>query len=182
MEYAQKEISTFRIAMRGGDCQAANTLVQSRLTDPQLDQRVRVALELLLKGCGTNDSAITIRHVPRVVNMSLSRFRHLFKAEMGLSPTQLLKVQRLCRARSLLLTTFLSVKQIIAGIGVHDVSHFVKDYHAAFGESTTQTRVTKVASTTAAIMAKIRGIEIRFSPDLMRPRSRVVNGEMWFCG
>ena len=155
MEYEHKEISTFRIAMKGGDSEAANTLVQSRLSDPQLDQRVRVALELLLEDCCVHGGSITIRNVLRVVNMSPSRFRHLFKAETGFSPTQLFKVQRLCRARGLLLTTFLSVKQITAAVGANDVSHFnLNDYHAAFGETPTQTRRTKGASATVAKFAK----------------------------
>jgi transcriptional regulator GlxA family with amidase domain len=154
MEYEHKEITTFRVAMRGGDSEAVNTLVQSRLTDPHLDQRVRVALELLLEDCCLHGGSITIHNVLRVVNMSPSRFRHLFKAETGFSPTQLFKFQRLCRARSFLLTTFLSVKQITAAIGTNDVSHFVNDYHAAFGETPTQTRRAKRASTAVAKVAK----------------------------
>lgn len=74
------------------------------------------------------------------VNLSPSRLQHLFKAETGVSLTQHLKALRLERARELLETTFLSVKQIMTTAGLKNKSHFVKDFKKAYGMTPTQYR------------------------------------------
>jgi|SRR5882724_4934389 len=136
----RQDTKTFREVMTLRDLEATSIFVQSRLSDPRVDQRIRVALQLLTQDDCARPHATVMSHVLRVLNMSASRFRHLFKSETGLSPTQLFKVRRLQKAHTLLRTTFLSVKQITATLGVNDVSHFINDYHAAFGETPTQTR------------------------------------------
>lgn len=75
-----------------------------------------------------------------LVNLSASRLQHLFKAETGMSLTQYLKSLRLERARELLETTFLSVKQIMTTAGLNNKSHFVKDFKKAYGMSPTRYR------------------------------------------
>ena len=75
-----------------------------------------------------------------LVNLSPSRLQHLFKAETGMSLTQYLKSLRLERARELLETTFLSVKQIMTTAGLTNKSHFVKDFKKAYGMTPTQYR------------------------------------------
>ena len=67
------------------------------------------------------------------VNLSPSRFHQLFKDEMGMPPARYLRQLRLERARLLLETTHLSVKQVMAGVGVSDESHFVRDFKKAYG-------------------------------------------------
>ncbi len=120
--------------------QSTTTFSLSWLSDPHVDQRIRVALKLLTQHECTRPDSTMISHVLKILNLSGSRFRHLVKSETGSSLTQLFKEQRLRKARTLLKTTFLSVKQITALVGVNDVSHFTNDYHAAFGETPTQTR------------------------------------------
>lgn len=127
--------------------QSTTTFSLSWLSDPRVDQRIRVALKLLTQNECTRPDSTMISHVLKVLNLSGSRFRHLFKSETGLSLTQLFKEQRLRKARTLLKTTFLSVKQITGLVGVNDVSHFTKDYHAAFGETPTQTRRDQTSKT-----------------------------------
>jgi hypothetical protein len=39
------------------------------------------------------------------------------------------------KAKELLETTFLSVKEVIAAVGISDLSHFVRDYKERYGES-----------------------------------------------
>jgi AraC family transcriptional regulator, arabinose operon regulatory protein len=130
---------------------STTTFLSPRLSDPHVDRRIRVALQLLTQDdCARPDSTM-INHVLKVLNLSGSRFRHLFKSETGLSLTQLFKEQRLRKARTLLKTTFLSVKQITALLRVNDVSHFTNDYHAAFGETPTQTRRNQISKTRQTI-------------------------------
>ena len=89
-----------------------------------------------------------LRQVPkpsqlaRVVNLSPSRFNHLFKTEIGTSPLQYLKVLRMERAKVLLTNTFLSVKEIMASVGVNDPSHFVREFKKNCGLTPSQYRRT----------------------------------------
>jgi len=85
-----------------------------------------------------------IAHVSDIaadLNLSSSRFRHLFKQELGLSPKRYLKLTRLNRAKKLLENSFLRVKEITTVLGVNDVSHFVRDYKAFYRQTPSQTRV-----------------------------------------
>ena len=69
------------------------------------------------------------------VNLSLSRFTLIFRAATGHSPAQYLRLVRLDRARLLLDTTFLSVKEVRALVGINDASHFTRDFARAYGAS-----------------------------------------------
>jgi YesN/AraC family two-component response regulator len=76
-----------------------------------------------------------------VVNLSTSRLRYLFKREIGVAPGHYLKAFRLERARELLETTFLSVKEIIRSIGVKDQSHFIREFKKFYGLTPAQYRI-----------------------------------------
>ena len=69
------------------------------------------------------------------LNLSESRLRHLFKKEMGISPVQYLKKQRMLKAKELLEKTYLSVKEVMLRVGISDQSHFVKDFKKVYGLS-----------------------------------------------
>jgi AraC family transcriptional regulator of arabinose operon len=98
------------------------------------DKRIMRAIELL-----THNSS-TVSDVAVDVNLSSSRFRHLFKKELNVSPTRYLKTSRLLRAKILVEGSFLRIKEIAALLGVNDVSHFVRDYKAYYGQTPSQTR------------------------------------------
>lgn len=68
-----------------------------------------------------------------LVDLSPSRFRHLFKQETGLSPVQYLKTLRLQKAELMLRTTFLPLKQILTQLGIGSMNHFVNDFRKARG-------------------------------------------------
>lgn len=75
-----------------------------------------------------------------LVNLSPSRFRHLFKLETGSSPAQYLKDLRLRKAGSMLRTTFLTVKQILKQVGLGSNAHFVRDFRKLHGMTPTAYR------------------------------------------
>jgi len=102
-----------------------------------MDRRIRAAVELL----HTNlCSHISIADVARSVNMSRSRFGHLFKMEMSQSPAQYLRTLRMKEAQRMLSETFLSVKEIRARLGNLDRSHFSREFEKFSGFTPTEFR------------------------------------------
>jgi AraC-like DNA-binding protein len=71
----------------------------------------------------------------RSVNLSVWRFCHVFRAEVGMSPIQYLRFLRMERAKYLLESSFLSIKEIGHIVGLKDESHFVRDFKKAYGLS-----------------------------------------------
>ena len=78
--------------------------------------------------------------IAKLVNISPSRLRHMFKAETGISVARHLKTIRMQKAKELLETTFLSVKEIMARVGMSDESHFVRDFKKEYGMTPSQYR------------------------------------------
>jgi AraC-like DNA-binding protein len=107
-------------------------------TDKSCDLRVQRALAVLLDERSHRPGRMT--QIASSFNLSLSRFRHLFKEETGFPPEQYLKLAKLCRARELMKHSALRVKEVAAVVGISDVSHFVRDYKALHGETPTYTR------------------------------------------
>ena len=83
-----------------------------------------------------------IRGLAALVNLSPSRFRHLFKQETGTTPAQYLKDMRLVKAEKMLRTTFLSIKQILKQVGIASNAHFVRDFRRKYGTTPTAYRRT----------------------------------------
>jgi AraC family transcriptional regulator, arabinose operon regulatory protein len=99
------------------------------------DARVIRALELIHR-----DKSIPADSIAAVVNLSLSRFRHLFKRETGMSVRYYQKLVRMEQARELLKNSFLRVKEIAAALSIGDISHFTRDYKALYTQTPSQTR------------------------------------------
>ena len=76
----------------------------------------------------------------RRVGLSPSRLRHLFKAEVGMSPTQYHKVLRMEEAKELIGTTFLSIKEIRRRVGIKDKNQFTRDFKRFYGITPAQCR------------------------------------------
>ena len=76
------------------------------------------------------------------VNLSPSRFRHLFKQETGTTPAQYVKEVRLRRAAKLLRNTFLTIKQILKQVNLGSNAHFVHDFRKLYGITPTAYRRT----------------------------------------
>lgn len=95
-----------------------------------MDQRIRTAIALMEKHLHRD---LSLEELARSVNLSASRFRHLFKAETGIAPAQYLKVIRMRRARELIKTTHLTMKQVMSRVGVRDRRYFAKDFKRIYG-------------------------------------------------
>jgi len=95
-----------------------------------MDQRVRAAIDFM----NTNlHRKITPIEIAQAVRLSPSHLRYLFRTETDTSLAHYLKELRLQRAKHLLETTFMSVKEIAATVGLTSVPHFVSDFEKAHG-------------------------------------------------
>jgi transcriptional regulator GlxA family with amidase domain len=94
--------------------------------DPRVQKTIRLMEEYL-------DREQSVQELARSVNLSTGRLSHLFKAATGVPPIQYLGRLRMERAKELLETTFLSVKEVKNRVGVNDDSHFVRDFKKRYG-------------------------------------------------
>jgi AraC-like DNA-binding protein len=69
------------------------------------------------------------------VNLSVWRLCHIFKSDVGMPPIRYLRQLRMERAKDLLESSFLSVKEIAFQVGLNDESHFVRDFKSTYGFS-----------------------------------------------
>lgn len=69
------------------------------------------------------------------VNLSVWRLCHIFKSDVGMPPIKYLRLLRMERAKGLLESSFLSVKEIAFQVGLNDESHFVRDFKSTYGYS-----------------------------------------------
>jgi AraC-like DNA-binding protein len=102
-----------------------------------MDNRVLKVIELMRKNLR---GEVSLGDLARAVNLSPSRFHQIFKNETGHPPAKYLRMLRMERARQLLETSFLSVKEIRFKVGVSDESHFVRDFKKTYGLTPTRYR------------------------------------------
>jgi transcriptional regulator GlxA family with amidase domain len=95
-----------------------------------MDARVIKAISIISADLSRT---VPVDEVARTVNLSVSRLNSLFKLSVGLTISRYLRERRLNRARELLETTFLSVKEIGRECGLKDESHFVQNFKAVHG-------------------------------------------------
>jgi len=93
-------------------------------------------LERVLRAVG-HDPAHAWREaeLAEIATLSTSRFAHLFREKLGLSPLRYVEQLRLEKAKALLLGTADSVKEIAAGVGYPDALHFSTRFRRKFGRS-----------------------------------------------
>jgi AraC-like DNA-binding protein len=108
------------------------------LTAKTADPRVQLAAKLLRKNAMA--PSLRIKEIAATLHISSSHLRHLFKKELGMAPTHYVKVLRLRKAKKLLENTLLSVKEIMAEVGISDPSHFAREYKQLYGETPSQAR------------------------------------------
>jgi two-component system response regulator YesN len=69
------------------------------------------------------------------VNLSASRLQHLFKKEVETSIVKYVNNLRLEKARKLLETSYIQVKDIRIKVGATNESHFLEDFKRKFGQT-----------------------------------------------
>ncbi|HKQ50961.1 MAG TPA: AraC family transcriptional regulator [Pyrinomonadaceae bacterium] len=95
-----------------------------------MDHRVRTVIALMEEHLRQDWPA---SRWAQFVNISPSRLHQLFKDETGVPPARYLRLLRMGRAKKLLETSYLSVKEVMARVGLADESHFVRDFKRSYG-------------------------------------------------
>ncbi|MEM7626351.1 MAG: helix-turn-helix domain-containing protein [Planctomycetota bacterium] len=98
----------------------------------RIDPRLRHVVDLIHR---RSDEPWTIAQLAAHAPLSPSRFAHLFREQLGVTPLQYLEAYRLQRARQLLETTGLGVAQIAEAVGFADAFYFSRRFKAAVGQS-----------------------------------------------
>ena len=95
-----------------------------------MDPRVNIAIEIVETDLCEH---ISVPYLAHLVGVSVSRFHDLFQVNTGRSPGQYFRRVRLERARYLLETSSLAVKEVAPAVGYSDRSHFEKEFKKLFG-------------------------------------------------
>ncbi|MDR3677420.1 MAG: AraC family transcriptional regulator [Acidobacteriota bacterium] len=105
----------------------------------RMDRRIEIILETLAQPTRRGD---TPGRLAPLVNLSVSRTRHLFKREVGVSLGRFLRARHMEMVKRLLMDSFLSVKEIMAATGFAeaDETSFIREFKKTFGVTPGQFR------------------------------------------
>lgn len=97
-----------------------------------MDKRVEKIIQMMREDVR---GELSLAEFAQSVNLSVWRLCHIFKSDVGMPPMRYLRVLRMERAKDLLESSFLSVKEIAFRVGLNDESHFVRDFKTTYGSS-----------------------------------------------
>jgi AraC-like DNA-binding protein len=97
-----------------------------------LDKRVEKIIQMMREDVR---GELSLAEFAQSVNLSVWRLCHIFKSDVGMPPMRYLRGLRMERAKDLLESSFLSVKEIAYRVGLNDESHFVRDFKSTYGSS-----------------------------------------------
>ena len=97
-----------------------------------LDKRVEKIITMMREDVR---GELSLGEFAQSVNLSVWRLCHIFKSDVGMPPIRYLRLLRMERAKDLLESSFLSVKEIAYRVGLNDESHFVRDFKSTYGFS-----------------------------------------------
>ncbi|MET0694742.1 MAG: helix-turn-helix domain-containing protein, partial [Propionibacteriaceae bacterium] len=102
-----------------------------------LDARILRVLEHLDQNL---TEPLTVRALADIAQLSVSRFAHLFSAQLGMSPSAYLERQRISQARLLLEHTQRPVAEIARSVGFSDPLYFSTRFRRVVGTAPTHYR------------------------------------------
>ena len=97
-----------------------------------MDKRVEKIIQMMRDDVR---GELSLAEFAQSVNLSVWRLCHIFKSDVGMPPIRYLRQLRMERAKGLLESSFLSVKEIAYQVGLNDESHFVRDFKSTYGYS-----------------------------------------------
>lgn len=112
---------------------------ESRISDP----RIRIVTEFMNANFHRR---IRLAELAAAANLSSFHFSHLFKDQVGLPPGEYLRRLRMEKARHLLATSLLSIKEIMAMAGYNDKNTFARHFKRSYGPAPSEYRKSVSAS------------------------------------
>ena len=106
--------------------------------DTYIDHRVKMVIRFIEEN---GNRPLSLNEIALSINVSPWHLCRLFRAATGTSVTQYLLNVRMQKAKELLETTCLRVKEIMNQVGIRDESHFARSFKKLFGVSASQYRV-----------------------------------------
>ena len=97
-----------------------------------MDKRVEKIIQMMRDDVR---GELSLADLAQSVNLSVWRLCHIFKSDVGMPPIRYLRLLRMEKAKDLLESSFLSVKEIAFQVGMNDESHFVRDFKSTYGFS-----------------------------------------------
>lgn len=95
-----------------------------------MDPRIKQALELIeVRGC----EPLSVDEIATALNLSESRFRCLFKQEVGKNYKSYVRHLRMLNAKQLLEDPDLSIKEVRILVGYSYTSNFIQDFKRWYG-------------------------------------------------
>lgn len=104
------------------------------------DERIRRTLDYM---CGNSAKHMPLTQLAKLASLSLSRFSHLFKEQVGETPLQYLEHRRVERAKELLQMTGRTVSQIAYECGFESPFYFSRVFKRNTGLSPKQFRLNR---------------------------------------
>ncbi len=102
------------------------------MTSRVTDKRVNRAIEIM-EISGRDAAQTTEAEFAASVNLSVSRFAHLFRQQTGMAPLEMLQSIRLQKCGRLLRETQLSIKEIAWQAGFRTSGGFARAFKKTFG-------------------------------------------------
>jgi AraC-like DNA-binding protein len=116
---------------------SASVAVPHELNLKYRDPRVRAAVAFM----HTNlHRATNLAEIAKAINISDDHLSRIFKNETGFPPIDYLIRLRLEKARELLKTSFLTVKEVMAAVGYNSKGNFAKHFKRRFGVTPSEYR------------------------------------------
>jgi AraC family transcriptional regulator of arabinose operon len=108
--------------------------------EPRCDDRIR---PIILEMNRNFKREVDLEEYAEMAGVSCSRFTHLFKESVGMSPYAYVLHLRLTRASDLLLASEAPISEIAFSVGFSDPLYFSRAFKKAFGQSPDLYRKTK---------------------------------------
>lgn len=105
--------------------------------DTDIDHRVKMVIRFIEEN---GDRQLSLNEIALSINVSPWHLCRLFRMGTGTSVNQYLLNLRMQKAKELLETTCLRVKEIMNQVGIRDESHFARTFKKLYGLSPSQYR------------------------------------------
>ena len=132
------------MSIRHGSKRASARSLRAQTQEPQAvpqapirDPRVKIVVDLLRSNLHRR---IRLAELAEVTNLSTFYLSSLFKTETGLPPGEYFRRLKMEKARCLLATSLLSVKQIMGEVGYNTKNHFARHFRKSFGVAPSEYR------------------------------------------